>query len=92
MIDFLKRNADTTVILPFVRHLLQFGAGYLTAKGIFDEATADTAIGVVMGIFSIGWYFASKYSVKAERAATAVDEGKTVVVAPQPAEVIKRDK
>jgi len=43
-----------------VRTILAAGAGYLTAKGIVDEATAGTVIGALGTIFVAGWSVWSK--------------------------------
>jgi hypothetical protein len=52
---------------PFLRHALQFGAGLLVAKGIFDAASAveivkqlETIIGAVVSVLAVYGYVKSK--------------------------------
>ena len=43
-----------------IRHLLTFGAGYLVAKGIVDEATSVELVGAVMTVVGVIWSWRSK--------------------------------
>ena len=47
-------------ILGIVRHVLTFGSGIAVAKGLIDEAAAQTIIGGVLGIIGIIWSVDSK--------------------------------
>lgn len=92
MFSTFEKLLSPVVFTPVLRHLLQFGAGYLASKGIIDGTLVDTVVGVGLGVFTIAWFFIEKPSEKAVKASDAVDDGKTVVVAAQPAEVIKGEK
>lgn len=48
------------VVLPFVRHALQFGAGALVIYGLIDESTATSLVGAATTLFTFGWMFFDK--------------------------------
>lgn len=43
------------MILGIVRHLITAGGVALVTKGVLDAATANTAVGAVMTLLSVGW-------------------------------------
>ena len=47
-------------ILPVVRHVLQFAAGYLASSGIITASMTETVVGVGVGLVSILWWFITK--------------------------------
>ena len=47
-------------ILGIVRHALTIGAGYLVGAGHLDDATAQQAIGAVLGIIGVVWSVLAK--------------------------------
>lgn len=53
-----KMNKDK--ILGVVRHILTMGAGYLMAKGIVDEGSAQEIIAGVMALIGVLWSVADK--------------------------------
>jgi hypothetical protein len=49
-----------------LRHLLTFGAGYLVAQGIVDEATSIELVGAAMTVIGVVWSWRAKsYAPKA---------------------------
>lgn len=48
------------MIAGLVRHLLTFGGGWMVAKGIFDEATANELVAGIMTIAGIAWSVVQK--------------------------------
>lgn len=51
---------DQTVTLALLRHALQVAAGALIARGVMDEGTAEAAVGGVLSLFTVAWYFVAK--------------------------------
>ena len=49
-----------SAILPVVRHVSQFVAGYLVSSGVITASMTETVVGVAVGIVTIGWWFATK--------------------------------
>ncbi len=49
-----------TTVLPMLRHALQFGAGFLVASGYLDGANAELLTGSLLGLASVGWWYATK--------------------------------
>jgi len=47
-------------VLGVVRHVLTIGAGYLVGAGHMDDATAQQAVGAVLGLVGVVWSFLSK--------------------------------
>lgn len=43
-----------------IRHIAQFAAGWLVARGKLDPALTETLVGVVIGAFTLGWYWYEK--------------------------------
>jgi len=54
----MKLNREQ--VLGIVRHILTFGSGIVVAKGLLDEATAQSIIGGVLGLIGIIWSVDSK--------------------------------
>ena len=48
------------MVSGLVRHVLTLGAGYLVAKGYFDQGVADSAIAAVMTLIALTWSVKSK--------------------------------
>lgn len=55
-------------ILPVVRHVAQFAAGYLVSSGIITASMTEMVVGVVVGVFSLVWWFATKQDPNAPAA------------------------
>ena len=47
-------------VLGIVRHILTFGSGIVVAKGLLDEATAQSIIGGVLGLIGMIWSIDAK--------------------------------
>jgi hypothetical protein len=43
------------LVFSFVRQLLTFGGAYAVSKGLVDGGTAETAIGALATLLSVGW-------------------------------------
>ena len=67
-------NKDT--ILAIIRHLLTFGGGLLSAKGLTDAGEVETASGAIITLVGVIWSIIEKRSrLKAQ----ATEEKETVV-------------
>lgn len=53
------------LVFSFIRQLLTFGGAYAVTKGLTDDATAQTAIGALVTLLSVGWSVATHKAVKA---------------------------
>jgi len=47
-------------VLGIIRHILTFGSGIVVAKGLVDEATAQSIIGTVLGLIGTIWSITAK--------------------------------
>lgn len=47
-------------VLGIVRHVLTIGAGYLVGAGHLDDATAQQAVGAVLGLVGVLWSVLAK--------------------------------
>jgi hypothetical protein len=48
-------------LTPYLRHVLQIGAGALTTRGIIDASLEEALVGVGVSIFTFVWaYFARR--------------------------------
>ncbi len=88
--EMVMKAFEPAFFVPILRHIAQFGAGYLVAQGIIDEDTATQLVGGAIALFTVAWYFMTKPSQKAVVAAEAVDTGKTVTIAAEPKQVINK--
>lgn len=43
------------MILGIARHVLTAAGSLLVAKGVLDAGTAETAVGAVVTLISVGW-------------------------------------
>lgn len=43
-----------------LRHVLQFVAGILIAKGYIDENSAEQVVGAVTSLITVGWFAIAK--------------------------------
>jgi hypothetical protein len=49
-------------ILGIVRHVLTIAAGYLVGSGHLDDATAQQAVGALIGLAGVVWSVVAKRS------------------------------
>lgn len=61
--------------LSSARALLQLGAGYLIGSGIVDADGANTGVGAVLTLITLGWSIMEKRQAAA-KAAAAVEAAK----------------
>jgi hypothetical protein len=66
------------------RHALTFGAGYLVAQGMIDEAASTELVAAVMAIIGILWSWREKTRI-AEAAAEAAKKAAKEAEANKPA-------
>lgn len=45
-----------------LRHVSQYVAGLITAYGIWDKSMEETAVGVAIGLVTLGIYFYKKWT------------------------------
>lgn len=55
---------DQALFLGLFRHVLQIAAGYFVGKGVIDGEMANTAIGALVSLGTVGWFAWDKAKAK----------------------------
>lgn len=56
---------NLSTFLPTLRHVFQYGAGFLTSKGVIDGSLEETVVGIGVGVVTLVWWFVTKQKPEA---------------------------
>lgn len=51
-------------LTPYVRHVIQLGAGALATRGIIDASMAEILVGLGVSVFTLGWMAWERHRAK----------------------------